>query len=511
MIIHEPTKKIVLNLGNPDRVTTVIPSARVIELNGIKLVAVPHRLDEVRVLHNMGIDAPSPIAHYYQWPGRFKPFEAQLATASFLTLNPKAFVLNDLGTGKTLSALWAFDYLRSQGLAKRMLVVSPLSTLERAWADEIFGNFPHLSYNVLYGPREKRAALLELEADIYLINHDGMKVILPQLLEREDIDTLVVDEIATFRNQSTDRWKTLKKVSAGKERVWGLTGTPTPNAPTDAWAQCRIICPERVPTYFGKFRDMVMRQQGPFKWEVRKGAETTVAGVMQPSVRFTRDQCVDLPPVMYETREVSMTKDQEHAYKEMVDKLKIEIQQQQVTAVNEAVKLSKLLQIACGVVYDSNGQEVAIPCPPRIDVVKEIIEEAGTKVIVFVPFKSALGYVQQELSKDFTTAVISGDVPKAARDQIFSAFQRAKAPRVLIAQPAAMSHGLTLTAASTIIWYAPVTSNEIYEQANGRITRPGQKHSQLIVNIEGTQVERRMYKRLRDKGKMQGLLLDLVK
>ncbi len=511
MIIHEPTRKIVLNLGNPARVTAVIPSAKRFEFQGAQLVAVPHKLDEVRVLRNLGIDAPAPIEHYYPWPGRFSPFEAQRETASFLTLNPKAFVLNDLGTGKTLSTLWAFDYLRAAGIARRMLVVSPLSTLERTWADEIFGNFPHLTYSVLHGPRAKRIALLEQEADIYLINHDGLKVVLPQLLARADIDTVVVDEIASFRNQSTDRWKALRKVTANRDRVWGLTGTPTPNLPTDAWAQCRIICPERVPGYFGRFRDMVMRQAGPFKWEVRKGAEAIVADAMQPSVRFTRDQCVDLPPVMYEPRQVALTKDQDAAYKQMMDKLRIEVQQRQVTAVNEAVKISKLLQIACGVIYDGNGDEVCLPCTPRIDVVREIIEEANTKVIVFVPFKAALNYVADQLRKDFTVEVISGDVGKTARDTTFGAFQKLKDPHVLVAQPAAMSHGLTLTAASTIIWYAPVTSNEVYQQANGRITRPGQRHSQLIVNIEGTAVERKMYKRLQDKEKLQGLLLDLVK
>lgn len=511
MIIHKPTQKIVLHLGRPERVTTVIPSAKVFHFRGVPLVAVPHRLDEVRVLRNLGIEAPAPIEHYYQWPGRFSPFHAQLETASFLTLHQRAFVLNDLGTGKTLSTLWAFDYLRSIGVARKLLVVSPLSTLERTWADEVFTHLPHLTAAVLHGTRERRRALLATDADIYLINHDGMKTVLPELLARDDIDTVVVDEIASFRNQSTDRWRVLRKVLAGRERVWGLTGTPTPNLPTDAWAQCRLVSPERVPSYFGKFRDMCMRQAGPFKWEVRKGAEQIVADAMQPAVRFTRDDCIDLPPVMYETRSVPLTTDQGKAYKEMMDKLKIEVASQQVTAMNEAVKISKLMQIACGVVYDGEGNEVALPNPARIDVLKEIISEANTKTIVFVPFKAALSYVAEELRTDFTVEVISGDVSKSERDRIFGAFQKLKNPQVLVAQPAAMSHGLTLTAASTIIWYAPVTSNEVYQQANGRITRPGQKHSQLIVNVEGTPVERRMYKRLQDKEKLQGLLLEIIK
>jgi SNF2 family DNA or RNA helicase len=179
--------------------------------------------------------------------------------------------------------------------------------------------------------------------------------------------------------------------------------------------------------------------------------------------------------------------------------------------VNEAVKMQKLVQIACGVVYGADREEVVLPNDPRVDVVKEVIEEAGTKVIVFVPFKAVLNRVAAQLAEEFPVAKISGETPKHERDDIFHHFQKSAEPRVLVAQPAAMSHGLTLTAASTVIWYAPVTSHEIYLQANARITRPGQKQHQLIVNIEATEVERRIYKRLKTKSSMQGLLLDLVK
>ena len=116
-----------------------------------------------------------------------------------------------------------------------------------------------------------------------------------------------------------------------------------------------------------------------------------------------------------------------------------------------------------------------------------------------------------ELSKDFSVEVIYGDVSKTERDKIFKSFQSNADPKVLVAQPAAMSHGLTLTAASTIVWYSCVTSNEIFEQANGRINRPGQKMNNFIIMLEGTPVERRIYSRLRKKQKLQGALLDEIK
>ena len=519
MIVHKPSQKILLNLSDPARVTMVIPTAKTFTYKGTELVAIPHKHDETRVLRNLGFEVPAPIEHYYDWPGQYKPFDAQRTTAGFMTSHPKAFVLNDMGTGKTMSTLWAYDYLRSIGLAKCMLIVSPLSTLERTWADETFRHFPHLTVSVLYGSKARRLKMLQQPADIYLINHDGIKTIEKELVDMRAIDTVVIDEIASFRNAATGRWKSLNKICAGRDRVWGLTGTPTPNLPTDAWAQCRLISPERVPKYFGNFRDATMKQMGPFRWVPREGSPATVADAMQPSIRFSRDDCVDLPPCVFMDRSVSMTPEQSTAFKDMATKLLMEFEQQQASAVNEAVKMQKLIQIAAGVVYDANGNDIILPNKPRVDLVKDIIDEAGTKVIVFVPYKGVLRHVYSELVEylkgttmmDAAVACISGETPKSERDDIFFRFQKTPDLKVLVASPAAMSHGLTLTAASTIIWYAPVTSNEVYLQANARISRPGQLHSQLIVNLDACEVERKIYRRLRLKQGLQGLLLETIR
>jgi len=467
------------------------------------------------VLRNLGYDAPAPMRDYYDWPGRYQPFSAQREAAAFLSMYDRAFNLSELGTGKSLASLWAYDYLRSIGHFHKVLVISPLSTLERTWADEVFQHFPHLEYAVLHGSRDKRIKLLNTDADVYIINHDGVQIIEPLLVDRPDIDLVIVDEIAqAARNAGTDRWKSINKVINRHKKpraCWGMTGTPTPNAPTDAWAQCRLISPNNVPPYFNRFKGQVMRQLSQFTWVPKQEATEIVHSVMQPAVRFTRDECIDLPPLMYETRQVTLTKEQEKAYKEMVAKLRTEADEGEITAVNEAVKMAKLVQIACGVVYTSEKDEVTIPSTPRIEETREIVRQAEGKVIVFVPFVSSVNMVAQELSKDFSVEVIHGGVKKDERDRIFGAFQKGKDPKVLVAQPAAMSHGLTLTAASTIVWYSCVTSNEVFEQANGRINRPGQKMSNFIIMLEGTPVEKRIYTRLRNKQKMQGALLDEVK
>jgi superfamily II DNA or RNA helicase len=519
MLVSKKHRALVLNLREPDRVLTVIPSAKALQYKDKTLVAVPHKIDEVRVLRNLGMDAPAPINHYYEWPGK-NPFIHQRISSEFMTMNPRMFCLNGMGSGKTLSTLWAYDFLRQVGEVRKMLVISPLSTLERAWGDEIVINFPHLNFAVLHGDRKKRHKLLAAEFDIYIINHDGIKAheTLELLAKREGIDLIVVDEIATFRNVATTRWKALNMLVNGSKKLgwepkkwaWGLTGTPTPNEPTDAYGQCKIINPGRVPTYAGKFRDSVMRQMGPFRWAARENAVDVVREAMQPSVRFAREDCIDLPPTTFVTRETTLTSDQLKAFHEMMRQFKTEHEGGQISAVNAAVKLGKLLQICCGVAYGVNG-EVNIPATPRIELVKEIIEEAEAKVLVFVPLTAPLLALAAELRKDYTVAVVHGETSRTERDKIFREFQQSPNPRVLVANPGTLSHGLTLTAANTIVWFAPIFSNETYQQANARVTRPGQTLNTLIVNIEATAVERKVYASLQGRQNAQALLLDILK
>lgn len=519
MLIHKGKKAVVLKLRNPSRVTTVIPTAVLADYKGTKVVAIPHRPDETRVLRNLGFEVPDPMPLHYSWPkvsGRHDPFEAQRETASFLTMHSRAFCLNGMGTGKTNSVLWAFDYLRRTKQVKKMLVVCPLSTMERTWADSVFHTFPHLDFAVLHGTKDKRVKLLKTDVDIYIINIDGLSTIASELAARQDIDLIVVDELALARNASTERWKILN-TTCNKQctrRVWGLTGSPTPNAPTDAWAQCKLVTPDNpaVPKYFGSFRDQVMRQLTQFKWAAKPEANEVIHKMMQPAIRFSLDDCTDLPEQLFMTRDVEMTAEQKNAYRDMLSKLATEYQGGQILAVNEAIKANKLIQIACGVAYGADGESVVLPAKPRLDVLREIIDESEGKVIVFVPLTGALEAVAADLrDHDHTVEVVHGETSKSERDRIFGEFQKRPDPRVLVANAATMSHGLTLTAATTIVWYAPVHSNEVYEQACARVRRPGQTRTTVIVHVAGSDIERRVYKRLQDKQSMQGLLLDLMK
>ena len=516
MLVHKASKKLVLNLKEIGRVLAIMPTAVSFPFRGRTLVSVPHRIDEVRVLRNIGIEAPGPIQFYYDWPGMDKPFIHQMDTSDFLTLNPRSFCLNDMGTGKTRSVLWAYDFLVKCGYTSgSVLIISPLSTLERVWADEVFRHFMHLNVAVLHGTQERRLKLLDQGADVLVINHDGIKNprVLAALEERVKdgrIAVVVPDELASFRNAQTARWKALRRLTTPAQFVWGLTGTPIPNEPTDAWAQIRLISHGNVPKFFSAFRDATMRQLSKFKWVARSGALDHVHSVMQPSIRYHRSDCIDLPPTTFQERTAELTPDQDRMYRQMLTKLQAEYENGQITALNEATAQLKLLQIVCGVVYSANG-EVEVASEPRIELVKELIEQSQGKVIVFVPFRGALNSLANKLESVVSLRRVHGGTPRHERDETFGDFQRADEPRVIVAQPGTMSHGLTLTAASTIIWYAPITSAETYQQACARIVRPGQKLNTLIVHIEGCALERKMYTRLQRREATQGVLLEMFK
>lgn len=522
-LIH-PERRVVLLQSPPEErwVLNTLPAGSTVDR---RLAIVPYTLNNTRWLRSVNIPVPSPIGYYYIWPRDKKliphPMEKQIETSGFLTLNNRAYCLNSIGTGKTMSAAWASDYLMTERVIRKVLVVSPLSTLERVWGDSIFFHLRHRTCAVLHGTAAKRRQLFLQPHDYYVVNHDGFELLCQITkdtkgqrsirLLRDDIDLVIIDELAVYRNGQTEKHKILRAALKPSTWVWGLTGTPIPNAPTDAWAQCRIITPHTVPGFFTSFKNQTMQQVTMYKWVPRKEALEVVYKAMQPAIRFAREEVFTLPGELHTERSVELTKDQKKHYQELLKELYTEINEGKVTAVNEGVKILKLLQVACGVVYDKTGVQHEIDCKPRVSTVLEIIEEAGEKVLVFAPFTGSVHMLHREISKHWTCEMVYGKTSPANRNRIFSAFQDSDDPHVIVADAGCMSHGLTLTQASTIIWYAPTTSNEEYVQANGRITRAGQTTVANIVHIEATTLERAMYKRLKDKTALQGLLLNMVK
>lgn len=490
-------------------VETLLPHARPFQRDGTQLLAVPHGRDEVRLLRNLGIKAPAPILWQYDWCGD-TPFQTQRDTAAMLTTNPRAYVLNDMGTGKTRATLHALNFLMRTGDVSRALVVAPLSTLTTVWQSEIYSHFPGRSACMLYARnRAQRLKLLDVDADIYIINHDGLRVIQEELAQRTDINALILDELAVYRTPGAKRSRAMRQFAKRFKYVWGLTGSPTPNEPSDAWSQAKIVTPHRAPQYFKQFRNATMVQVSQFTWIPKRGATDIVADMLKPSVRFTRDETVELPPVIQQDRYVALSTSQQKVYDQLLKHCRMAYAAHEVNAANEGVLMSKLLQVCSGAVYSNRGV-IRIDAKARLQMLSDIVDEAGQKVLVFVPFVHALDIVSDHLRKQCSVATVSGATTKAERDDIFNKFQQTPDPHAIVAHPGTMAHGLTLTAANCIVWYSPTASLDTYTQANARISRPGQLHKQLIVNMIGAAVEKKIYARLKAKHKVQGVLLDML-
>lgn len=874
---------LVVQTDNPGQLRAVFPQIKQVEVKGLTFCAVPFTLEAARILNNIGIKAPSPIRYHYDWPiaPPHSPRWYQIDTSEAMTLNPRFHCHNAPRTGKTLSTLWAADYLRKAGKIRRTLIVAPLSTLEDVWVNTIFCNFPLRTFAVLHGSRNKRHELLAKPHDFYIINHHGTQIIEEALAVRPDIDLVVVDEcfpagtkvltpsgersietlqlgdsvltshgerpithvfkrespslvrvhfedgtyvdctsehpFATERgwtpakqlsgttclryadvqalrdhiyqeniqfetprvlregmftrtlgnalrrlclrclrkrisraerllksqsseilreevcaqgasnrcnrrhknvrdlwnaflcqaslsevssttnlllvlrkkmgvgqqrkNESSRReiggysessggyaleqrtpwsataavkrffrgrdravqekqggkrdWHDQSRGSAGKsfaawmgsqsshiarwtdsrisdelqsglwicraasgdrggrrksqfigatttgqekrreiegvrvvsiedlecrglQRVWnlevagphdyfaggvlvhncaelrnaraktlwtplnhvlnkqghsrwcwGLTGTPTPTAPTDAFAQSKLVTPENYRGHFTSFKAETMYQLSQFKWMPRKGWENTVARVLKPAIRFERTVCTDTEPVDV-WRRAELSAEQHKAYKELLQHAVADIRGGAVTAVNAGVLASKLTQVACGVVYDASGVPVRMDFGPRLAVLEELIEQNDEKVLVFVPFTGVLDALASELRKRWTVAVVDGSVSKNARDKIFREFRTSANPHVIICHPQCMAHGLDLTSASLAIWYAP-HDKRTYQQAGARIDGSKQTVKQDIAHIYATPEEKRIYQVIKEQGRMQDLLLEIVK
>lgn len=496
------------------QVRTIFPALR--ESPGTGYVAVPHTLEASRLLRNMGVDAPSPIRTEYGWPIRrdWKPRWWQEETAEFLSLNPRAHCHDAMRLGKTMATLWALDYLKKKRVVNKALIVAPLSSLELAWGDNLFMNFHHLSFAVLHGSAEKRRKLLAQNHDVYIINHDGVEILLKELMERKDINLVVVDEVHEYFRATTKKWKALNQVVNNRgipTLAWGLTGTPmSEGRPTDAFGQAKLIRPEAYKGHFTRFKNDTMYQISQFKWGVRKGSEQIVQQVLSPSIRHERSVVTDIEPCLIE-RHAELSEQQRKHINELLKQSTTEIRESTVTAVNAAVLIQKIVQASCGVVYGSNGEFLRIDFGPRLQVLEEVIAENNEKILVFIPFRGALHAVAKELQKRWTVEVVDGGVSVPRRNQIFTDFQTKKDPHIIVAHPQTMAYSLCLDRASLVVWYAPYPANKTYDQANARPDGSGQKAGKIdICHISATATERRIYAALREKGRLQDVVLELL-
>ncbi len=516
MFVHQPTKSLVLKLKDPQRVIDTLGARHARPLTSPHgNVVVRHSLDVVRVLRNLGIkSAPSPIAVEYQWPGQFVPYDHQRTMAEAMTIHPRIFNLSEMGTGKTYAALWAADYLMKLGQVKRVAILTPLSTMHSVWKEDIFKILLHRTCVVVHGGKEARAKALAMDVDFYIINHHGiaLKDVAMELRKRKDIDLIILDEASVFRNHRTNMYRYLvwvmEKVA---KRFWVMTGTPTPTEPADAWALTRLIAPGNVPIHKGEFERQTMVQVNDRNFP-KRGYEKIVYDAMQPAVRFKKSECMDLPPMTIIPKQTSLSKQQQQAFDAMHDEMMAEIKAGvKITAVHAADRVNKLRQILCGAVLDTDtGKYVALDNSPRLRDLLDTIHEADAKVIVIVPFKGIIRTLEGQLtSAGISVGVLNGDVTVAQRRTIIHEFKNNTDPHLLLCHPKVMAHGLNLTEADLLIFYAPIYSFDEYAQVIERFNRAGQTRKMTVVRMAAHPMEWSIYRTLDGRGMTQQTILDL--
>lgn len=506
-------KAIVFRTRNPQKYS-VIPKHKVFERDDDGYdVAVYWGLDEARVLKNLGVkNVPSPITRHYDWPGRFKPMAHQIDTASFLTLHRRAFVFSEPGTGKTLSALWAADYLMRRNEVRRCLILCPLSIMQSAWMQDLNNSIIHRSAIIAHHPQAaRRIEMIQQDYQFVISNYEGLNLIADEVRNDGRFDLVIVDEANAYKTVSTKRWKALASIIKPNTHLWMMTGTPASQSPMDAFGLAKLVNPDNVPRFFTAWRDQVMLKISMFKWVPKPNAADLVHDALQPAIRYTKAQCLDLPPVITLVREAQLTPQQVKYYNLLKDKMVVQAAGETISAVNAAAGVSKLLQISCGAAYTDEKEVVEFDATPRLSVLEEILEETSRKVIIFALFRSSIDTIHNHLlKKGFSAEVIQGDVPPSKRADIIRRFQNEPDPRVLVMQPQATAHGITLTAADTVVFYGPLMSVEQYTQCIARADRKGQTSNKVtVVHIQSSPIERKMFEALGKKVTDHAMLVEM--
>ncbi len=518
----QPRNIIMYDTPTPLDIARVIPNAFQI-YNG--MVGVPATLQNLQRLRSINYPIVPPMERY-DWPHHptKTPWEVQKTTANFMVSHPRSFVLNGMRTGKTLSSLWAADFVMShypRGSFKA-IIVSTLKTLRLVWGNSIFENFiGRRTFSIVHGTAEQRMKALEKEADFYIINHDGLTTglkrrgtkyepdgLLKALMARHDIRMVIVDECSAYKNHTTGRWHALDFACRNKEYLWMMTGTPTPQGPMDAYGQARMMGTTRESMTAVKLR--LMYQVSQFKWLPRPGAAEEAKKLLSPSIRFVQTDVFDSPPLLTMPIEAPLSKQQREFYEKLKKELRLEMTKGRIDVAHEGALRMKLIQIACGAVYDTNKTTHNLDVAPRMEALKEVIEEADGKVIVFAPLTNVLHLLCSSL-KDYGALLVNGEIGPSEADRRLHEFNTNPAARVLVAHPGPVARGLDLTAAATIVWYCATDRTEDYLQANERINGINQTRKRTIVQLSSTPVEREIFKRLENNESMQGVILQMAR
>ena len=448
---------------------------------------------------------------------RYSPHEYQRFATEYIETHPVAAVLLDMGLGKTSITLTALNNLLFDSFEVcRILVIAPLRVARNTWGAEIekWDHLKGLKYSVAVGTETERMAALRKKADIYLINRENVQWLIAESSIPFDFDMVVVDELSSFKNHQTKRFKALMKVRPKVKRIVGLTGTPSSNGLMDLWAEFRLLdMGERLGRFIGQYRTSYFRpdkQNGQvvFSYKPLPGAEKQIYGkISDITISMKSTDHLQMPELVNSRYTVYLSERENSRYAELKEELVLQLPDGEITAANAASLSGKLSQMANGAVYTDAGETVAIH-ERKLDALEDIIEAAnGKPVLVAYWFKHDLERISERLKNlhiPFSRLDTDGSIRKWNAGEI---------PVVLI-HPASAGHGLNLqSGGNTLVWFGLTWSLELYQQTVARLWRQGQASKTVVVQhiiTKGT-IDERIMRALSEKDTTQAALIDAVK
>lgn len=444
----------------------------------------------------------------------FTPHSYQAYSIDKIINNKKYGLFLEMGTGKTVSTLTAIEQLKYDYLeVDKVLVIAPKRVAEDTWAQEVakWNHLSHLTVSLVLGTPKQRTEALAADADIYVTNKENTKWICEKYRKDWPFDMLVIDELSTFKNSDSQRFKILKKQMPLVDRFVGLTGTPAPNNLIDIWSQMYLIDGgERLGKYKTHFRQAYFYpthqvSDNVFNWELRNGADDAIYDkISDITVSIKSEDYLEMPERIDNVQEVKLSKKERAVYDQLKTDMVIEDEadaNKDIEALTSATLTQKLLQLSNGAVYTSDGTYKTIH-DKKLERLDEIIEEAqGKPILLFYSFKHDKERIlerydfAEELKGDYMERWNNGDI------------------KLLIAHPASAGHGLNLQYGGSIaVWFGLTWNLEHYEQANARLFRQGQTETTVIHHImTENSVDQDVYKGLQNKQLGQNALMQAVK
>lgn len=396
--------------------------------------------------------------------------------------HPTAALFLDCGLGKTVITLTAiFDLTLDSFQIRKVLSIAPLRVARDTWPAEIekWDHLKGLTYAVAVGSEAERTAALRKKAQIYLINRENV----PWLIEESglpfDYDMVVVDELSSFKSHQAKRFKSLLKVRPKVKRIVGLTGTPAANGLMDLWAEFRLLdMGKRLGRFIGNYRSTYFvpdkrNQHMVFSYKPKPGAEKAIyRQISDITISMKNTDYLKLPPLVMNEISVRLSAEEWRHYQTLKDEMVLSLKGKEIDAVSAAALSNKLLQMANGAVYDETGSAIKIH-DRKLEALEDIIEAAnGKPVLVAYWFKHDLERICKRLSAE---RLDSADSMKR--------WNAGKIP-VAVIHPASAGHGLNLQAGGcSLVWFGLTWSLELYQQANARLWRQGQKETVVIHHI----------------------------